>query len=166
MGQPQRPIVDVHLLLVRDGQILLTQRHGGYAAGGWHAPSGKVDTEESIVDAVIREGLEEIGVHIKPTHLRCVHTLHAHNPGEQPRIGWFFETTQWTGEPVNREPDKCAAIGWFTLDGGLPDTMIPYPKAGILAYRAGIPFSILGWGEPTPRPISPPTHPRTPTQTT
>jgi 8-oxo-dGTP diphosphatase len=125
MGQPQRPIVDVHLLLVRDGQILLTQRHGGYAAGGWHAPSGKVDTEESILDAVIREGFEEVGIHVKPTDLRCVHTLHVHNPGEQPRIGWFFETTRWTGEPVNHEPDKCAAIGWFALDGGLPDTMIP-----------------------------------------
>jgi 8-oxo-dGTP diphosphatase len=165
MGQPQRPIVDVHLLLVRNGQILLTQRHGGYAAGGWHAPSDKVDTEESIVDAVIREGFEEIGVLVQPTDLRCVHTVHVQNPGEQPRIGWFFETTRWSGEPVNREPDKCAAIGWFALDGGLPDTMIPYPKAGILAYHEGIPFSILGWGEPTPRPISPPTHPRTPAPT-
>lgn len=161
MRQPQRPIVDVHLLLVRDGQILLTQRRGGYATGGWHAPSGKVDTGESILDAVIREGAEEVGVLVQPTDLRCVHTLHVHHPHEEPRIGWFFEATRWTGEPTNQEPDKCAAIGWFTLDGGLPNTMIPYPEAGILAYRTGIPFSILGWGDPTARPISPPTNPPT-----
>lgn len=67
MGQPpQRPILDVHLLLVRDGQILLTQRCGGYAANGWHAPSGKSDVQESIVDAVVREALEEIGVTAEP----------------------------------------------------------------------------------------------------
>ncbi|WP_185447298.1 hypothetical protein [Kribbella qitaiheensis] len=35
-----RTIIDVHLLLVRDGQILLAQRQGtGYADGQWHMPS-------------------------------------------------------------------------------------------------------------------------------
>lgn len=150
MGQPQRPIVDVHLLLVRDGKILLTQRHGGYAAGGWHAPSGKVENE-TLVAAVIREGREEVGVEVDPADLRCVHALHVQNPDEEPRIGWFFEATRWLGEPTNREPDKCARIDWFDLDGGLPDGMIPYPGAGIAAYRAGIPFSVVGFGDPHPR---------------
>lgn len=72
--------------------------------GGWHAPSGKVDTGESILDAVIREGVEEVGILVEPTDLRCVHTMHVHHPHEEPRIGWCFEATRWTGEPVNQEP--------------------------------------------------------------
>ena len=146
MGQPQNPVVDVHLLLVRDGHILLTQRCGGYAAGGWHAPSGKVDTGESVVDAVIREGFEEVGVVVRPADLRCVHTIHVKNPGEDPRIGLFFEAISWIGEPSNREPEKCSAIGWYPLDQ-LPHPMIPYPAAGIAAYQAGENFGVLGWDD-------------------
>lgn len=161
MGQPQHPLVDVHLLLIHDDRILLTQRRGGYAAGGWHAPSGKVDTGESVVDAVVREGFEEVGVTVDPADVRCVHTLHVQNPGEDPRIGWFFTATRWTGEPSNREPDKCSAIGWYPLDD-LPDPMIPYPAAGIAAYRASVRFGILGWGNHEARPIDKTRHQRSP----
>ena len=118
------------------------------------------------MDAVIREGFEQVGVLAKPTHPQYLHTLHVHNPGEQPRIGRFSRPPAGPGEPVNREPDKCAAIGWFTLDGGLPDTMIPNPKAGILAYRAGIPSASSAGRAPPHGRDQPPTHPRTPAQTT
>ncbi len=156
MGQPpQHVILDVHLLLVRDGHILLTQRCGGYGAGGWHAPSGKAETGESIVDAVIREAHEEIGVIVDPDDLRCVHAIHVQHDDEHPRVGFFFEATRWHGEPTNQEPDKCSALGWFPLTE-LPEEMIPYPAAGILGYRDGIPFSVFGWGHHTPRPASPP----------
>ena len=47
----------------------------------------------------------------------------------------------------------------------LPDEMIPYPAAGILGYRDGIPFSMLGWGHHTPQPTSPPTRPLVPITT-
>jgi len=154
VGQPpQRPILDVHLLLVRDGQILLTQRCGGYAANGWHAPSGKSDAQESIVDAVVREALEEIGVIVDPDDLRCVHAMHVQHEGEEPRVGFFFEATRWIGKPENCEPEKCAAVQWFDLTD-LPDGMIPYPAAGIAGYLTGTPFSVFGWGHSTPLPIS------------
>lgn len=35
----QHTIIDVHVLLVRDGQLLLTQRRGSYGGGMWHLPS-------------------------------------------------------------------------------------------------------------------------------
>jgi hypothetical protein len=53
---------------------------------------------------------------------------------------------------------------WFPLTQ-LPEHMIPYPAAGIHAYRNGIPFSTLGWGHPTPQPTSPPTQPLIPITT-
>lgn len=152
---PHRMIVDVHLLLVRDGEVLLSRRRGGYGHGLWHLPSGKTETDETVVDAVIRETREEIGVTVRPQDLRCVHALHVQHTGEEPRIGFFFEATHWLGEPANQEPDKCGAVQWFPLTD-LPDGMIPYPAAGISSYLHGIPFSIFEPGRDTPRPISPP----------
>ncbi len=153
-GLPQRVILDVHLLLVCDQHILLTRRRGGYGSGGWHLPSGKAEAGESVEDAVIREAYEEVGVTVDATDLRCVHALHVQHSGEEPRVGFFFETARWSGQPSNREPDKCSAVQWFHFTE-FPDGMIPYPAAGISAYLAGIPFSVFGWGRDIPRPTSP-----------
>jgi 8-oxo-dGTP diphosphatase len=152
---PHRVILDVHLLLVRDSHVLLSQRRGGYGDGMWHLPSGKAEAGESIEDAVIREAFEEVGVTVRPADLRCVHALQVQHAGEEPRVGFFFEATRWGGEPSNREPDKCSAVKWFPFDG-FPDGMIPYPAAGISGYLHGIPFSVFEPGQDAPRPISPP----------
>ncbi|MEV0699719.1 NUDIX domain-containing protein [Saccharopolyspora sp. NPDC050389] len=145
---PQRTIIDVHVLLVRhNNEILLSRRRGDYGDGMWHLPSGKLDAAESALTAAVREAEEEVGVLIDPAELRHVHTIHVNDPGAEPRLGIFFETTRWTGEPVNREPDKCHAIAWFELDR-LPAVLIPYPAAGIHAYRNGLPFSVMGWDSP------------------
>lgn len=139
-----RHLIDVHVLLLRGGELLLTQRRGGYGGGLWHLPSGKLDAGEAVTVAAAREAEEEVGVLIDPTDLRCVHTIHVNGSGPEPRLGLFFETHRWIGEPVNREPDKCAAVRWFRLDD-LPEAIIDYPAAGIHGYRDGVPFSVHGW---------------------
>lgn len=145
-----RHIIDVHVLLVRDGQVLLTQRRDANPAfdGRWHLPSGKLDGGESVLRAATREAAEEAGVLIEEADLRHVHTVHVHGSGPEPRLGLFFEARRWIGEPVNREPDKCSALGWFDLDD-LPREVIDYPAAGVHAYRDSIPFSVRGWTERT-----------------
>jgi hypothetical protein len=78
-----------------------------------------------------------------------VHTIHVNGSGPEARLGLFFETRRWIGEPINREPDKCSALHWFPLDA-LPNQLIDYPAAGIDAYRHGRSFSARGWrsGQP------------------
>ncbi|HWE90336.1 MAG TPA: NUDIX domain-containing protein [Pseudonocardiaceae bacterium] len=139
-------VVDVHVLLIRDNEVLLTQRRDTNPVfnGRWHLPSGKLDAVESVLDAAVREAEEEVGVLIDATDLRHVHTIHVNGSGPEPRIGLFFRTCRWTGEPVNREPDKCSATAWFALDA-LPDQLIEYPAVGIRAYRQRLAFSVLGW---------------------
>lgn len=141
-----RHLVDVHVLLVRDGQVLLTQRRDTNPDfdGRWHLPSGKLDADESVLTAAAREAAEEVGVLIDPADLRCVHTIHVYGSGPEPRLGLFFATDRWLGEPANLEPAKCSALGWFDLDN-LPDQTIEYPAAGIRAYHDRVPFSVLGW---------------------
>jgi 8-oxo-dGTP diphosphatase len=139
-----RTVVDAHLVLVREGGVLLSRRRGSYGDGLWHLPSGKLDAGESLVQAAIREAREEVGVRIESAALRHVHTLHATAPGVEPRLGVFFEVRDWRGEPENREPEKCYELAWFGLDD-LPADLIAYPAAGLRAYREGRPFGTLGW---------------------
>jgi 8-oxo-dGTP diphosphatase len=142
-----RHLIDVHVLLIRHGrEVLLSQRRDPNPAfdGLWHAPSGKLDAGESVLDAAVREADEEVGVLIDPADLDHVHTIHVNGSGPEPRLGLFFATGHWIGEPVNREPDKCRSVRWFPLND-LPERIIDYPAAGIDAYRRGSRFSIRGW---------------------
>ncbi|MCP3801876.1 NUDIX domain-containing protein [Allokutzneria sp. A3M-2-11 16] len=136
-------------MLIRDDHVLLTQRRGGYGGGMWHLPSGKLDAGESIEHAVVREAHEEVGVLVTLEALEFVHLAHVHGSGPEPRIGVFFAAHTWVGEPTNREPDKCSALAWCPLND-LPADVIPYPLAGIQAYRTGRRHSVLGWTDLTP----------------
>jgi 8-oxo-dGTP diphosphatase len=99
----QHTVIDVHVLLVRDGEVLLTQRRGAYGGGMWHLPSGKLDSGESVLTGAVREAHEEVGVLIDPNDLRHVHTIHVAGAGPTPRLGIFFQTRRWRGEPINAE---------------------------------------------------------------
>jgi 8-oxo-dGTP pyrophosphatase MutT (NUDIX family) len=148
---PYASVVDVMLLLVRDGHVLLALREGtGYADGMWNLPSGKLEADEDLVSALIREAREEVGVEIRPTEPRMVAAVHHRNPEGSGRVGFFFEVTSLPaeqGEPVNAEPKKCAEIAWSPLDR-LPLNTYPYTSAGIDLYRRGVPFGLDGWREP------------------
>ncbi|MCX5416063.1 hypothetical protein [Streptomyces sp. NBC_00059] len=52
------------------------------------------------------------------------------------RIGFFFAATRWSGEPVNREPEKCLGLEWFSVHE-LPEDIIEYPEKGLLGYLEG-----------------------------
>ncbi|TDQ04866.1 NUDIX hydrolase [Labedaea rhizosphaerae] len=147
---PDRHLIDVHVLLVDGEDLLLTERRDTNPEfdGWWHLPSGKVDAWESVLDAAARETEEEVGVLVAPSDLRHVHTMHVSGSGPEPRLGLFFEARRWVGEPTNREPDKCSAVRWFPLSN-LPERLIPYPAAGIDAYRQGLVFSTRGWNRET-----------------
>lgn len=148
-GGPRHTVpVDVHLVLRRDGEsgpeILLSRRAGPvYATGLYHCPSGHLDPGEDMVEAVIREAREETGVLIDPGDVTAAVTVHHRPPvGAGSRIGVFFEVRRWSGQPGVMEPDRCDAMGWFPLDGGLPEPMVAYCRAGLDAYRAGLPAAV------------------------
>ncbi|OEJ35127.1 NUDIX domain-containing protein [Streptomyces subrutilus] len=139
--------VDVHLVLRREGEagpeVLLSRRAGPvYASGLWHLPSGHLDPGEDMVEAVIREAREETGVLIDTEDVAAAATVHHRPPaGTRSRIGVFFEVRRWSGRPQVMEPDRCDGMGWYPLDG-LPDPMVAYCRAGLDAYRAGLPAAV------------------------
>ncbi|MFI6285922.1 NUDIX domain-containing protein [Streptomyces sp. NPDC051018] len=130
---PAQPVIDTHVIL-RDGdKLLFSQRGGPYGYGRWHMPSGKLDRGEPLSVGAARELLEETGVSVEPDHLRMVHVVHHRQSASVERIGFFFEATEWSGEPVNREPSKCLGLEWFSVHE-LPEDIIEYPKLGLLGY--------------------------------
>ncbi|MFE3877551.1 NUDIX domain-containing protein [Kitasatospora sp. NPDC059146] len=125
------PVVDVHVIArTPDGKILLSQRGGPYGYGQWHAPSGKLDPGEKPAHGAARELDEETGLLVDPDHLRLAYTVLHHQDPTTLRLGLFFVATEWEGEPVNREPEKCLDLRFFAEDA-LPEELIPYPAAGI-----------------------------------
>jgi 8-oxo-dGTP diphosphatase len=146
-----RPVVDVHLILERpDGRVLLAERaNTGCADGVVNAPGGKLEDGEDVRAAAIRDAREEIGVEVDPEHARCVAVVHHGAPDGEARVGFFFATSIWRGEPVNAEPHKCAGLVWVDPDR-LPPHTIAYGAAGLRAYRSGHPFALDGWNADAP----------------
>lgn len=57
-----RPEVCVGAIAIHDGRLLLIRRGHGPGAGEWSVPGGRVEGGETLVEAVVRELLEETGV--------------------------------------------------------------------------------------------------------
>ncbi|WP_454199265.1 NUDIX hydrolase [Nocardia sp. Marseille-Q1738] len=143
--KPQRHKVtgDVHLLLRRGNHVLFgLRRNTGFEDGAWHLPSGHLEADESVIDAVIREAEEETGVTIAPADVAFSHVMHNSSSGG--RMAFFFTVRAWQGEPTNMEPDKCSALQWFALNA-LPDHMIGYCRTAIQYITDSKPFSTYGW---------------------
>jgi 8-oxo-dGTP diphosphatase len=140
-----RSVVDVHLILHRsDGHILLAERAGAYGDGLLNIPGGKLEPDENVRTAAVREALEETGVIVDPADARCVAVVHHRNPSGESRVGFFFATTQWVGDPVNTEPAKCRRLVWVDPDNPPAET-IAYTAAGLHAWRSGMLVALDGW---------------------
>ncbi|GAB3454208.1 NUDIX hydrolase [Actinophytocola sediminis] len=139
-------VVDVYVLLQRaDGAVLLMERaNTGYADGQLCPPSGHLEADENVLDGAIREAKEEVGVNIEHTDLQFTHVIHYRTPENQARIGFFFTTTRWNGEPTNQEPDKCAGLLW-AHPTDLPANTVPYTALALTHITEEKPFSIGGW---------------------
>jgi len=137
-------IGDAHLLLInRDDQVLFGRRQNtGFEDGTWHLPAGHVEAGESVVDTLIREAKEEVGVTIAPEQVEFAHVMHSASDGG--RAAFFFIVRVWDGMPENREPDKCSELAWFPFDA-LPDHLIGYCRGAFDHIGAGRPFSVYGW---------------------
>ncbi|WP_054814093.1 NUDIX hydrolase [Nocardia arizonensis] len=144
-AKPQRHKVtgDVHLLLRRGSEVLFGQRQNtGFEDGAWHLPSGHLEAGESVIDALIREADEEIGVTIEANDVQFSHIMHNSSSGG--RMAFFFTVRSWRGEPTNQEPDKCSGLEWFAADA-LPDHMIAYCRTAMDYIAVNQPFSAYGW---------------------
>ena len=59
----------VAAIIIKDNKIFATQRGYGEFKGGWEFPGGKVEAEESLEDALVREIKEELDADIRVREL-------------------------------------------------------------------------------------------------
>ena len=135
--------VAVHLLLIEDARILLLRRFNtGYEDGNYSLVAGHLDGGEELKAAMTREAREEAGIEISPSTLSVVGVMHLMT--DQEYVSFFLKATDWSGQVVNAEPDKCDDLSWYDVDN-LPENTIPYIRRAINNYRTGIFFDSLGW---------------------
>ncbi|MDH6709210.1 8-oxo-dGTP diphosphatase [Kitasatospora sp. MAA19] len=146
MTSRYRSVVDVYVLLRRaDGRVLLMERaNTGYADGQLCPPSGHLEQGESVIAGAIREAAEEVGVELGEAALAFAHVVHHRSPEGEGRVGFFFLTDSWRGEPVNREPHKCARLLWADPTNP-PENTVPYTAAALAQVSKRQPFSLDGW---------------------
>lgn len=109
---PDRSLVHVAVgvLLRGDGAFLLTSRpQGKVYAGYWEFPGGKLESGETVTQALRRELEEEIGITLQDCTLwktECIDYPHA-----LVQLN-FCKVTQWTGTLEMRESQ---AFAWQQL---------------------------------------------------
>ena len=112
-------------------QVLFAQRPEGKAyAGYWEFPGGKIEANETVVEALIREIDEELGIHIHSATLwRSERFSYEHAHVELN----FCRSRDWFGEPQGREGQAFAwqAPNAINLTPLLP--ALHAPESGVLA---------------------------------
>lgn len=130
--------ITVHLFFFRESQILLIRRFNtGFRDGEYSVPAGHLDGGESVVEAGIREGKEEVGLDLDANDLTFSTVMHRIEDDE--RVDFFFQVHKWHGEPFNAEPDKCDDLRWVELNS-LPDNTVPYVRQALNNHLHSVPF--------------------------
>ena len=128
---------------MKDAHVLLGLRRGtGYCDGMFHLPAGHLEAGETVLQGIVREAEEELGILLREADLRLDYVLHHRSSPD--RMALFFSARQWAGEPTNREPDKCEGLAWFGIDR-LPQNIVPYTQSALGAIRQGKRLGLYGW---------------------
>jgi 8-oxo-dGTP pyrophosphatase MutT (NUDIX family) len=102
------------------------ERPPGSAEFVWNQPAGHVDPGEAILDAVVRETLEETGLELTPTALVGLYQLRARDGRDYCRV-CFAGTVPDGAEPWPRDPE-ILACRWRTRD----EIAAGRPRSGIV----------------------------------
>ena len=131
-------IVDVHLMLLRNGDLLLGRRaNTGYGDGAYEPPSGRLDERETLVEAAVRVAAAQVGIALDPARVSLAHVLH--DVSGAGRMAFFLTADGWSGTaaaPVRSYSD----FGWFPLTE-LPANMIDRARVAVRNFAAGARFS-------------------------
>lgn len=123
------------LFLLKDDQILLAMKKRGFGEGMWNGVGGKVEADESILEAIIRESQEEIC--ITPHNASLAGRIRFTVKGGDEIVEHeccVFIATVWEGEPCETEEMKPK---WFNVTDIPYDEMWPDDKLWIPHLIAG-----------------------------
>jgi 8-oxo-dGTP diphosphatase len=111
-------------VIVRQQQLLIALRKPDQHLGGlWEFPGGKVEPDETVLNALVREIDEELGIHIKDSQefLKFEHDY----PDKAVLLDVHW-VEQFAGEPVGKEGQQVKWCDVADLDQyEFPDGSLP-----------------------------------------
>lgn len=124
-----KQIVTLSLILINDKkQVLLQKRYNtGYMDGMYALVSGHLENDESMLQGIIREANEEVGIELESENVDFVCLIRSGNDGY---INSYFKSESFQGDVVNMEPEKCSELTWFDINN-IPENIIPNDKRAI-----------------------------------
>lgn len=109
-----KPNVTVAAVVERDGRFLLVEEETD-AGLAFNQPAGHLEEGESLVDAVVREALEETAYHFTPTHLVGIYQWR-HPAKALTYLRFAFAGELGRHEAGRRLDEGIVAARWLTLD--------------------------------------------------
>lgn len=109
-----KPNVTVAAVVQRDGKFLLVEEETD-AGLAFNQPAGHLEEGESLIDAVVREALEETAYHFKPTHLVGIYNW-KHPKKDVTYLRFAFGGELRGFEPERPLDDGIVAARWLSLD--------------------------------------------------
>jgi ADP-ribose pyrophosphatase YjhB (NUDIX family) len=138
--EKQRPKVGVGAMILNQGRVLLGKRHTDpnkadsdlHGEGTWTMPGGKLEFQETLIDGVYRETLEEAGIKINKDNLRVISVADdiVHD-NHYVTIGFLCE--DFEGEVEVMEPDEITEWKWYDINE-LPEKIFISSAKIIKAY--------------------------------
>ncbi|MFI5841715.1 NUDIX hydrolase [Catenuloplanes sp. NPDC051500] len=119
VGHDMLMLPSVSGVIVNDaGELLLERRSDD---GRWSVPSGVIDPDEQPADAIVREVLEETGLHVVVERLAGVamHPVSYPNGDECQYLNLWFRCRPVAGNAFVAD-DESLAVGWFAEEA-LPE---------------------------------------------
>ena len=114
------------LLIIKDNRILLAKKARGFGAGMLNGVGGKQEPGENIVQTMIRETQEEIGVTPKDYELRgLIEFFEYGKEGFEKDLMHIFVARDYEGVPI-KTPEMDPL--WFDVDKVPLDQMFPDDK--------------------------------------
>src|SRR5262245_35464325 len=139
---PDRPIVGVLAVVLRDDRVLVVRRANPPMPGRWGFPGGVLELGETVAQGVMRELFEEIGVKAEVAGpLTVIDTIDRDDEG---RVRYYYTLVAVIGTWRSGEGmpgDDADEVAWLTraeiLDQNLPTAPALLPLIDLaLARRA------------------------------
>lgn len=112
---PDRPIIAVGALILRDQAVLLARRANEPFKGEWSLPGGAVEVGETLAAAVQREVREETGLEVDVLGIAGIFDRICRD--EQAAVEFHYILVDFFCRPAGGM-DRCGsdaeALGWFT----------------------------------------------------
>lgn len=134
----------VHLILIKDGKILLQRRNNPnkYGYGMLGMPAGHLEANENVYDAFKREMKEELNIDVVNSKIVQVMNLN----GDTDVYDAYFFVCEYTGEITNMEEENIKSLEWADINSDI-ESLMPYQKYALSKYLESNDnkFTMYGW---------------------